>query len=153
MKPIRPNGYVLIALTLVTAFLLLGEFASWGDRPVKRNSDEKVMLIQSWKGADLFRSYCASCHGRGGKGDGPVAPALNAKVPDLTTIAQRHGGVFPEKWVTELIEGPKSVLAHGSREMPGACIAFGHRVKLEKCKKMRVLRESVICAQDAMNVN
>lgn len=118
MKPIRPNGYVLIALTLVTAFLLLGEFASWGDRPVKRNPDEKVMLIQSLKGADLFRSYCASCHGRDGKGDGPVAPALNAKVPDLTTIAQRHGGVFPEKWVTELIEGPKSVLAHGSREMP-----------------------------------
>jgi hypothetical protein len=27
-------------------------------------------------------------------------------------------GVFPEKWVTELIEGPESVLAHGSREMP-----------------------------------
>jgi len=118
MKPIRPNGYVLIALTLVTAFLLLGAFASWGDRPVKRNSDDKVMLIQSLKGADLFRSYCASCHGREGKGDGPVAPALNAKVPDLTTIAQRHGGVFPEKWVTELIEGPKSVAAHGSREMP-----------------------------------
>jgi mono/diheme cytochrome c family protein len=118
MKPIRANGYVLIALTLVTAFLLLGEFSSWGDRPVKRNSDEKVMLIQSLKGADLFRSYCASCHGREGKGDGPVAPALNAKVPDLTTIAQRHGGVFPEKWVTDLIEGPKSVLAHGSREMP-----------------------------------
>jgi mono/diheme cytochrome c family protein len=118
MKPIRANGYVLVALTLVTAFLLLGEFASWGDRPVKRNSDEKVMLIQSLKGADLFRSYCASCHGREGKGDGPVAPALNAKVPDLTTIAQRHGGVFPEKWVTDLIEGPKSVLAHGSREMP-----------------------------------
>jgi mono/diheme cytochrome c family protein len=118
MKPIRPNGYVLIALTLVTTFLLLGAFASWGDRPVKRNSDEKVMLIQSLKGADLFRSYCASCHGREGKGDGPVAPALNAKVPDLTTIAQRHGGVFPEKWVTELIEGPESVLAHGSREMP-----------------------------------
>ena len=86
MKPIRPNGYVLIALTLVTAFLLLGAFASWGDRPVKRNSDDKVMLIQSLKGADLFRSYCASCHGREGKGDGPVAPALNAKVPDLTTI-------------------------------------------------------------------
>ena len=118
MKPIRPNGYVLIALTLVTAFLLLGAFASWGDRPVKRNSDDKVMLIQSLKGADLFRSYCASCHGREGKGHGPVAPALNAKVPDLTTIAQRHGGVFPEKWVTELIEGPKSVAAHGSREMP-----------------------------------
>jgi len=118
MKPIRANGYVLIALTLVTAFLLLGEFASWGDRRVKRNSDEKVTLIQSLKGPDLFRSYCASCHGREGKGDGPVAPALNSKVPDLTTIAQRHGGIFPDKWVTELIEGPKSVLAHGSREMP-----------------------------------
>jgi hypothetical protein len=118
MKPIGPSGYVLIALTLVTAFLLLGALSSWGDRRVKQNPDEKVTLIHSLKGPDLFRSYCASCHGRDGKGDGPVAPALNSKVPDLTTISQRHGGVFPEKWVSELIEGPKSILAHGSREMP-----------------------------------
>ena len=118
MNPIRPNGCVLIALTLATAFLLLGAFASWGDRPVKWTSDQNVTLIQSLKGPDLFRTYCASCHGREGKGDGPVAPALNSKVPDLTTISQRHGGVFPEKWVSELIEGPKSILAHGSREMP-----------------------------------
>jgi mono/diheme cytochrome c family protein len=52
------------------------------------------LLIPSMAGGDLFRFYCASCHGREGKGDGPVASALNRRPPDLTTIARRNGGRF-----------------------------------------------------------
>ena len=75
-------------------------------------------LIASVKGPDLFRAYCASCHGDDGRGNGPVAPALNVKPADLTTIAQRHGGVFPSKRVRDVIAGDELILAHGSREMP-----------------------------------
>ncbi len=42
----------------------------------------------------IFRDYCAACHGVHGNGDGPVAPVLNTKVPQLTTLAQRNGGAF-----------------------------------------------------------
>lgn len=35
-------------------------------------------------GKDLFTKHCASCHGPGGKGDGPAATALNPKPADLT---------------------------------------------------------------------
>jgi hypothetical protein len=53
-----------------------------------------------------------------GKGDGPVAPALNSKMPDLSTISQRSGGVFPVGRVRKIITGDEAILGHGSREMP-----------------------------------
>ena len=115
---IFPSGYLLtvcFAFVLTTSVPLGLESM---DDPTKRAAVQNVPLIHSLQGADIFRSYCASCHGRDGKGDGPVASALNTKVPDLTTIAQRRGGVFPEKWVRELIAGDPSVVAHGNREMP-----------------------------------
>jgi mono/diheme cytochrome c family protein len=75
-------------------------------------------LISSLEGPDLFHAYCSPCHGTDGTGNGPVAPALNTKVPDLTTLAKRHGGVFPSEHVRKVISGDDAVLAHGSREMP-----------------------------------
>ena len=114
----RSSIYAFVIVFAVIGTFLIPFRARSTDDPVKRHSDPYVQLIYSLKGPDLFRSYCASCHGRDGKGDGPVAAALNSKIPDLTTIAQRRGGIFPEKWVRELISGNESVLAHGTRDMP-----------------------------------
>jgi mono/diheme cytochrome c family protein len=52
-----------------------------------------------------YKTHCASCHGPQGKGDG-VAPSfpVNPRV-DLTTIAQRNGGTFPDDWVWDVIDG------------------------------------------------
>ena len=36
------------------------------------------------KGKSIFTSYCASCHGPTGKGDGPAAAGLNPKPRDLS---------------------------------------------------------------------
>ena len=69
-------------------------------------------------GAKIFQNYCASCHGPTGNGDGPVAPALKAKVPQLTTLAQRNHGEFPTENVRRIIAGDETTAAHGSREMP-----------------------------------
>jgi mono/diheme cytochrome c family protein len=66
----------------------------------------------------MFDTYCAVCHGKEGKGDGPAAKAL-AKVPaDLTKISARNNGTFPEIRVRRYIEGLDEVAAHGSRDMP-----------------------------------
>src|SRR2546430_1308318 len=64
-----------------------------------------AQLIHSVEGNDLYRAYCASCHGISAHGDGPAAPALKAKVPDLTLIAKRNHGVFPSSRVTRTISG------------------------------------------------
>ena len=69
-------------------------------------------------GADLYGEFCASCHGKKAHGDGPAAPSLRKKVPDLTLLAKRRGGVFPAEEVHRIIDGRSMPRAHGSAEMP-----------------------------------
>jgi mono/diheme cytochrome c family protein len=79
---------------------------------------ESGSLIYSLKGPALFSAYCAACHGSKGKGDGPVAPVLKAKVPDLTLLAAKNSGQFPAVRLRKVIAGDEVVASHGSREMP-----------------------------------
>ena len=44
------------------------------------------------KGKSLFAVNCASCHGVGGKGDGPAAAALNPKPRNFTEAYWKYGG-------------------------------------------------------------
>ena len=70
-------------------------------------------------GRVLFATYCASCHGKTGRGDGPAAEALRIKPADLTQFALRNGGIFPNEKVRRLIDGRDAgVRAHGNIEMP-----------------------------------
>lgn len=66
----------------------------------------------------MYMSYCASCHGKEGKGDGPAAAALKRPPTNLTTLSKNNGGNFPAKAVYVAISGQFNVAAHGSREMP-----------------------------------
>jgi mono/diheme cytochrome c family protein len=77
------------------------------------------ILTESLAGRDSFSRYCAPCHGSGGRGDGPVAPALRARPSDLTTLAQRSDGAFPRDRVRDFVTGSNRPLAaHGTTEMP-----------------------------------
>jgi mono/diheme cytochrome c family protein len=78
------------------------------------------LAIHSMYGQDLYEFYCASCHGRDGKGAGPVAPALKTAPPDLTTISRRNDGVFPKARIEAIVAGTPSgaMAAHGSKDMP-----------------------------------
>ena len=72
----------------------------------------------STTGALEYRSHCAQCHGMEGKGDGPVAAVLTKKPGDLTQLAKKNAGSFPEEKVVAFIDGSEMVAAHGTREMP-----------------------------------
>jgi mono/diheme cytochrome c family protein len=74
--------------------------------------------FSGYTGAQLYKRFCASCHGDQARGDGPVAKSLNVEVPDLTRIAHRHGGVFPAEQISKIIDGRKTLPPHGSRDMP-----------------------------------
>ena len=79
------------------------------------------LVIKSLGGPDLFRFYCASCHGETGAGNGPVAAGLKNPPTNLTLLARSNGGVFPRDQVWAVIaagEPVKMAPAHGSREMP-----------------------------------
>ena len=79
----------------------------------------EAVTLDDYSGAELFERFCASCHGTGARGDGPVANSLNTAVPDLTVIANRYGGEFPVTLVRDVIDGRGiDVRAHGTRAMP-----------------------------------
>ena len=69
-------------------------------------------------GSEMYKSYCASCHGPEGKGNGPAAEALKVPPTDLTALAQKNGGKYPAMKVAAVIRGEDSTAAHGSKEMP-----------------------------------
>lgn len=65
-----------------------------------------------------YQSSCGSCHGTNGKGDGPHSGELRATLPDLTLLAKNNDGVFPAKVLYGIIDGRKTIRAHGTYEMP-----------------------------------
>jgi mono/diheme cytochrome c family protein len=69
-------------------------------------------------GGELYSELCAVCHGTSGMGDGPAAPALKKRMPDLTGLAVRNDGVFPRDRVEDLITGRSRVIEHGTIDMP-----------------------------------
>jgi mono/diheme cytochrome c family protein len=70
------------------------------------------------RGRAAYSLYCLSCHGKTGKGDGPVAATLKVPPTDLTRLASAHGGKFPADRVYARIDGREPVIAHGPSDMP-----------------------------------
>jgi mono/diheme cytochrome c family protein len=108
-------------LQLVLVLALVGVVlpgAGKQTQTVPNVKEQSPPLIHSVEGPDLFRAYCAPCHGVDAKGAGPAAPALKVTVPDLTLLARNNQGQFPAARVREMTMGDKVVEAHGSREMP-----------------------------------
>ena len=68
-------------------------------------------------GGQVFATYCATCHGVGAKGDGPMAKMLTTPPTDLTRLAENNDGQFPTFRVVRQIDGRDPLLAHGG-EMP-----------------------------------
>lgn len=77
-------------------------------------------------GSDEYRTSCLSCHGAGGRGDGPLAQYLTVKPSDLTVLAKNSGGQYPKLkagqypflHVYQVIDGRADVGPHGGRAMP-----------------------------------
>jgi mono/diheme cytochrome c family protein len=108
----------MTTITYATAWLLVGGLAVLADAGQKIAPATASLVIESMYGPDLYRHYCATCHGKDGKGRGPAAAALNVPPPDLTRLARVHNGVFPARHVEAIIRGGTAVKAHGSEDMP-----------------------------------
>lgn len=76
------------------------------------------------KGELAYVRYCVSCHGKTGRGDGPLAADLRIPVPDLTTLASRSGGTYPSDRVFRIIASGETVRGHGTADMPAWGDAF-----------------------------
>lgn len=89
--------------------------ASTNDKPTVNRVQFPPTYVPS--GGQMYKQYCAACHGADAKGHGPAAGWLKTPPPDLTTLANRHNGKFPYDYVSDvLLSGP--IAAHGSAAIP-----------------------------------
>jgi mono/diheme cytochrome c family protein len=84
--------------------------------------DKKIKIVpvqptSMTSGQEMFKSYCATCHGLGGKGDGPAASALKKSPADLTQLARKHDGKYPDAYVAAKLTKVDEP-THGSTDMP-----------------------------------
>lgn len=77
-------------------------------------------------GQEMYTTYCAVCHGKDAKGNGPAAEALKVPPPDLTVLAKKDGGKYPAMRVSAIIRGEAALPAHGTKEMPVWGSLFWH---------------------------
>jgi mono/diheme cytochrome c family protein len=101
----------------VATLVLAGASAAWN--PQTSPGRTQSWLAPSMDGRDIYRFYCASCHGLEGKGDGPIAPALRTRPSDLTRLAVRNAGTFPSARVKAFVtNGAGAAASHSTRDMP-----------------------------------
>ena len=100
------------------------------------NTSEKTIA----SGEELFQSYCAICHGTNGTGGGAMTEHLKLPPADLTKIAARRGGNFPDEQIYQIIDGRAPVAGHGTGDMP----IWGQTLKeSEKLKNETQVRQSI----------
>ena len=120
------TGIAVLALALIAA-LPAGAQNPQEPTPTPAPPVPAAEILQKAVGPDqgeasegevIYMRYCAACHGRSLKGDGPVAPGLVNKPIDLTLLAAKNGGVFPFEKVAAMIDGRKTTRMHGTPDMP-----------------------------------
>jgi mono/diheme cytochrome c family protein len=108
-------------LILAGTLLALGSTSVVSQEIVQQESQVKrppIPFSNPQSGEQMYKDYCAACHGPAGKGDGPAAAFLKAWPPDLTTLAQRNNGKYPEIRVREALLFGSTSRAHGTSDMP-----------------------------------
>src|ERR1700753_1174382 len=107
----KTKTLTMLTSVMLLALIVLAPMASrkQGDG-VLDPEEQFTKLIHSVEGPDLFRSYCASCHGPDAKGSKPDASSAKTKAPDLTLLAQKNDGTFPANYVHQMISGDVEVL-------------------------------------------
>ena len=112
---VKGTRFQFAMMILMVMILGLGNAAFAQETQIK-----KVPVKQSPanSGEQMFKQYCAACHGKTGTGDGPAALALKEAPANLATLAERHGGKFPDEYVASVLRNGAKAPAHGDAEMP-----------------------------------
>ncbi len=114
MKRISASqSLIILLLVALGSFFVLA--AQEPTKTIKRVNAQPTATLN---GDELFKEYCAVCHGNDGRGGGPAADALKKRPADLTQLTRKNNGKFPELHVVNFIKGQDVVASHGSRDMP-----------------------------------
>lgn len=93
-------------------------------------------------GAELYAQHCAVCHGNDLQGAGPFPPPYR-KPPDLSRLARRHGGKFPEAYVSKVLRNGVTLPAHGPAEMPVWGSDFAAKERIDEAQVAERIRKLI----------
>ena len=106
----------LAAIVTILSAVALGQATSAQSTPEVKHVP--ITNAPSNSGKEMFKSYCAVCHGVDGKGNGPAASAMKTPPTDLTELAKKSNGQYPASHVAAVIRGQAQTPSHGSQDMP-----------------------------------
>jgi mono/diheme cytochrome c family protein len=107
------NGWIVLAIIVAMTSSIWAQ-----DQSSAEIKHVPIMPTSPASGAEMYKNYCAVCHGTTGEGNGPAAEALKVPPSDLATLAAKNGGKYPALKVSAVIRGENVLAAHGSKEMP-----------------------------------
>ncbi|HEV2495716.1 MAG TPA: cytochrome c [Terriglobia bacterium] len=107
----------MLPLTVLCAVAFLLPLKSQEQNPAVKIRKVPAQQTHEVAGDKLFQTYCAVCHGKDEKGNGPAAPALKTAPPDLTLLAKNNNGTFPDSRIFHILSNPQQAV-HGSKDMP-----------------------------------
>ncbi|MGB9236950.1 MAG: c-type cytochrome [Terriglobales bacterium] len=107
------SGWIVPAIVFAMVTMALAQ-----DQAKPEIKHVPVKATSPASGPEMYKTYCAVCHGTDGKGNGPAAEALKVPPSDLTTMAIRNGGKYPSMRVEAILRGEEMLPAHGTKDMP-----------------------------------
>jgi mono/diheme cytochrome c family protein len=105
-------------VVVILPVVIAAAAAAAGARAQEVGQRTSPVVFNAYDGREQFATYCASCHGTSGRGNGPMGQSLKRPPADLTSFATRHDGRFDPELVYQIIDGRKWVKDHGSADMP-----------------------------------
>ena len=105
-------------LVVIAAVFVLAMMTWAQDESKKEIKHVPIKPTSAASGEEMYKNYCAVCHGIDGQGNGPAAEALKVPPTDLTVLSQKNGGKYPSMKVAAIIRGEETLAAHGTKEMP-----------------------------------
>ncbi len=132
----RVMKFISVAVILV----VISALSMAQQAPAEKKTTLKHVPITnapSNSGKEMYGSYCAVCHGKDAKGNGPAASAMKTPPTDLTQLAKNNGGKYPAAHVAAVIKGQAITPSHGSQDMPiwgplFSSISQGHEAQVQQ---------------------
>jgi len=111
---------VATGLLIATSTMMFAGQGAMGTQEKAQTPIKKVPIAHSKpeSGPQMFKDYCAVCHGIDGKGDGPAVEYLKTPPPSLRTLARRNDGKYPDAKVKAILQFGTPSKAHGTSDMP-----------------------------------
>jgi len=120
MSITKSTGIALagMLLAVISGIALMGQGGGTGQEAQKTLKKVPIPYSTPESGAEMWKDYCAACHGMSGAGDGPAADILKSPPQDLSLMAKRNNGKFPVDRFASVLRFGDGGHEHGTSDMP-----------------------------------